>query len=315
MSYSYLTHRFFHFVYMTALPTLTQLRHLLALHSTLNFTRAAEAVFITQSTLSASIRELETTLEARLVERDKRNVMFTDLGQEVVRRAQALVADTNDLVRACHQHSHPFRGKLVLSAIPTIAPYLFPKLLPLLRRRYTQATFYLREEQTLAVLNQVRNAQTDIGVIALPFDTPDAFTVLPVREDPFLFVSRDTPALHSKALPLARLNAEPLLLLEDGHCLRDHAIAACSLDQLAQRRAVSATSVTTLLQMVESGVGSTLLPELAVRGGALRALRLCAQPIRPTPPARTLALVLRKTSSRQREATHLVKIVRQLLAG
>ncbi len=298
---------------MAALPTLSQLRHLIALNETLNFSRAAERSFVTQSSLSASIKELEALLEAQLVERDKRNVAFTDLGLDVVGRARAILAQTHDLVAACSNSHAPFVGRFRLSAIPTIAPFVFPKLLPRLLRKYSQLQCYLREEQTHVLLESVRTGQVEAGILALPFALPDALEAIAIASDSFLFVSGEVTTEKTRALPIDRLQREPLLLLEDGHCLREHAIASCRIGVGAQERAISATSLSTLVQMVESGLGSTLLPQLAVSGGILAGHKLFARAITPKPPARTIAMVLRKTSSRKEEIRLLAEALKILV--
>ncbi len=299
---------------MTPLPTLSQLRHLIALHDTLNFSRAADRCFVTQSTLSASIKELESLLDVVLVERDKRNVAFTDLGHDVVLRAQAVLANTQDLVAACRNSDAPFVGRFRLAAIPTVAPFIFPKLLPILRRRYPQLQCYLREEQTLPLIERVRAGEADAGILALPFDLPDALATIEIANDPFMFVDNAPGTATARALPIERLQREPLLLLEDGHCLREHAIASCRIGRDAQERAISATSLSTLVQMVESGLGSTLLPKLAIDNGILAGHALYARTITPKPPARIIALVYRKTSSRKAEINLLAQALIGLLA-
>jgi LysR family transcriptional regulator, hydrogen peroxide-inducible genes activator len=299
---------------MAALPTLVQLRHLIALHETHNFSRAAERVFVTQSSLSASLRELESSLETKLVERDKRNVTFTDVGAEVVARARVIVAQCQDLVEAASNTRAPFVGRFRLSAIPTIAPFVFPKLLSKLRRRYSELQCYLREEQSLALIERVRAGETDAGILALPFALPDALSTIELANDPFLFVTSELGAASSRAFPIDRLQRETLLLLEDGHCLRDHAIASCRLGADAQERAITATSLSTLVQMVGSGLGTTLLPQLAIRGGILEGHKLFARAITPKPPARTLALTFRKTSSRSAEFALLAEALKALLS-
>ena len=299
---------------MANLPTLAQLRHLVALQDSLNFSRAAERTFITQSTLSASIRELESGLEARLVERDKRNVAFTDLGTEVAQRARRILADAADMVELCQHAAMPFSGRLRLSAIPTIAPFVFPKLLPALRKKYPALQCFLREDQTHMLLEKLRNAEIDIGIFALPFDVPEALETLAIADDPFVHVSATPNAPSARALALAKLEDEQLLLLEDGHCLREHAIRACQLSGNAQARTLAATSLPTLVQMVEAGLGSTLLPQLAVSGGLLAGRALHVRAIAPRPPARLLALVFRKTTSRRNEIALLHGLLLKQLA-
>ncbi len=298
---------------MANLPTLAQLRHLIALQDSLNFSRAAERTFITQSTLSASIRELESALEGHLVERDKRNVAFTDLGAEVAQRARQILADATDMVELCQRAAKPFTGRLRLSAIPTIAPFVFPKLLPALRKKYPALLCFLREDQTLTLLEKLRHAEIDIGIFALPFAVPDALETLPIADDPFVFVSAAPTSPSVRAQAVTKLEEEQLLLLEDGHCLREHAISACHISGDAQMRTLAATSLPTLVQMVESGLGSTLLPQLAVSGGLLAGRALHVRALTPRPPARKLALVFRKTTSRRNEIALLrALLVKQL---
>ena len=301
---------------MSALPTLTQLRHLVALQEVLNFSRAAERMFVTQSTLSASIKELESVLDLRLVERNQRNVAFTDDGIEVASRARRILGETSDLVEYCERAIVPFSGKLRLSAIPTIAPFVFPKLLPALGNSYPNLKCFLREDQTLTLLEKLRNAEIDIGIFALPFDVPEALETMDIAQDPFVFVSATAVAPNARALATTKLEHEQLLLLEDGHCLREHAISACAISAQAQGRTLAATSLPTLVQMVESGLGSTLLPQLAISGGLLAGRALYVRALTPRPPARTLALVFRKTTSRRNEIGLLhALLVRQFSAN
>ncbi len=301
---------------MSFLPTITQLRHLTALFESQHFSRAAARCYVTQSTLSASIKDLEEGLGARLVERDKRNVAFTDIGIDIVNRAHETLACVSDLVAACDASKTPFSGRIRLSAIPTIAPFIFPKLLAQLRRRYAAAQCYLREEQTHVVLENVRAGHADIGIIALPFEIPASLETRTFAKDDFFCVhhSKARSPVPPLAISAERLQAETLLLLEDGHCLRDHAITACKLGAEAQTRAVSATSLSTLIEMVDSGIGSTILPALAINGGLLKGRKLVAHKITPRPPSRSLALVFRKTSTRKIEIDFLHAQLASLVA-
>lgn len=289
------------------LPTLRQLAYLVELSARLNFRVAAEAQFVTQSTLSAGIKELESVLGAQLVERDNRNVRLTAIGEEVAGRARELLAAATDLAEAARSAARPLSGSLRLGAIPTVAPYLLPAAVPALRRAYPALKLYLREDVTRVLLERLRGGGLDLALIALPFDTGD----LHVRE---LF--RDELSLVTRAGtrgggPVALRTVDPaeMLLLEDGHCLRDHAIAACGRRRGAWRSAVEATSLTTLVQMVAGGLGVTLLPALALEGGILKGTGLVARPLAPPAPARTLALVARRTSPRRAEADLLADLL------
>lgn len=292
-----------------ALPSLRQLGYLVALAEHLNFRAAAQAQFVTQSTLSAGIKELESLLGAQLVERDKRRVRLTAVGEEVVSRARALLAAASDLVQAARSTAAPLSGLLRLGAIPTIAPFLLPRVLPALRRAYPALKLELREELTAPLLERLRAGALDAALIALPYDTQDLY-VRELFRDALWFVARaEDPAAREKSVSARRLDPRTLLLLEEGHCLREHAIAACRSRRGDAAPEVEATSLYTLIQMVEGGFGATLLPEIALESGILRGTRLVARPFDPPAPARTLALAARRTSSRLRDAELLAEFI------
>jgi len=295
------------------LPSLRQLRYLAVLAEKLNFRAAAEACFVTQSTLSAGIKELETQLGAQLVERDKRSVRLTPAGEQAVERARRLVAEAGDLVEAVRATRAPLTGPFRLGAIPTIAPFLLPRALPPLRRRYPGLRLFLREDLTGRLLEQLRAGELDAALIALPYDTGE----LELRElfrDPFRFVARKGhPLAAASAVPVERIDPAEVILLEEGHCLREHAIEAC--ERAGRRGArtdgarIEATSLPTLLQMVEGGLGVTLLPETALRSGILHGTGLVARPFSTRVPARTLALAARPSSARGRDVELLAEFL------
>ena len=292
-----------------ALPTLRQLAYLVELAERLNFRVAAEAQFVTQSTMSAGIKELETLLGVQLVERDKRHVRLTAVGEDVVARARDLLAAARDLAEAAGSATRPLSGPLRLGAIPTIAPYLLPNVLPALRRAHPALKLYLREDLTRRLLERLHAGSLDVALIALPFDTGGLY-VRELFKDPFSFVAREAdPAVQRKDVALRRIDAGDMMLLEEGHCLRDHAIAACGPRRGGWESRVEATSLATLLQMVEGGLGVTLLPGITLDAGILKGTRLVARPLSPPAPARTLALVARRTSPRRRDADLLAEFL------
>jgi LysR family transcriptional regulator, hydrogen peroxide-inducible genes activator len=294
---------------MRTLPTLRQLAYLVELSERLNFRVAAEAQFVTQSTLSAGIKELETLLGVQLVERDRHYVRLTTVGDDVTARARELLAAARDLAEAARLATGPLSGPLRLGAIPTIAPYLLPGVLPALRRAYGALKLYLREDLTGRLLERLRTGRLDVALIALPFDTGDLY-VLELFQDEFAFVARETdPAVRAKAVALRSIDTGDMLLLEEGHCLRDHAIAACGPRRGAWESRVEATSLTTLIQMVEGGLGVTLLPRITLDAGILKGTRLVARPFSPPAPSRTLALAARRTSPRLRDADLLAEFL------
>lgn len=296
---------------INALPSPRQLRHLVTLCETLNFRRAADKLFVTQSTLSADIKELEHLLDATLVERNKRSVRFTPLGIEIVERARGLLAQSEDLVQRARGAQAPLTGLLRLGLIPTIAPFLLPNTMPTLRGAYPKLQLYLREDMTDRLLEKLESGDLDFAMIALPFDTGD----LQVRElfrDEFWFVSRDDDALAKlKEVTVREIDPERVLLLEEGHCLRDHAIEACGTRRMTRRvdGGLEATSLYTLLQMVEGGMGMTLLPEMMLKAGVLNGTRLIARPFTSRVPARTIALCMRRSSALTRDFDLLAELV------
>jgi len=294
---------------MVTLPTLRQLAYLVELSDHLNFRAAAEAQFVTQSTLSAGIKELETLLGAQLVERDRRHVRLTAVGEEVAGRARDILAAATDLAEGAHSAARPLSGPLSLGAIPTIAPFLLPRVLPALRRAHKELKLYLREDLTERLLERLRAGSLDVVLMALPFDTGDLY-VREVFEDEFRFVApRDARFSQEKEVAIKSIDARDMLLLEEGHCLREHAIAACGPRRGAWEPRSEATSLSTLIQMVEGGWGVTLLPRITLDAGILKGTRLVARPFTRPAPSRTIALVARGTSPRRREADLLADFI------
>jgi len=292
-----------------ALPSLRQLRYLVEVADRLNFRQAAEASFVTQSTLSAGIKELETLLGVQLLERDTRTVRVTPAGGEVVARARQLLAAAQDLVSVAKGAAEPLTGLLRLGVIPTIAPFLLPGLLPGLRRRYPRLQLYLREDLTDRLLERLRGGQLDIAIVALPYDIGELL-VRELFKDEFWFVAReDDPHAKDKAVAVKKLDAGQILLLEEGHCLRDHALAACGTRLPNAESRIEATSLNTLIQMVEGELGVTLLPEMALKAGILKGTHLIARPFAPQVPSRTVVAVARPGSARHQDFELLADII------
>ena len=238
-----------------ALPSLRQLSYFVELAERLNFRAAAEAQFVTQSTLSAGIKELESVLGVQLVERDKRNVRLTAVGEEVVARARSLLAAANDLAESARSAARPLSGPLRLGTIPTIAPFLLPEILVPLRRAYPELKLYLREDLTERLLERLRGGSLDVALIALPYDT-EGLHVHELFKDEFWFVApEDDPAAREKDIAIRKLDPKDIVLMEEGHCLRSHAIAACGPRRGGWEARLEATSLFTLIQMVEGGHG------------------------------------------------------------
>ena len=294
---------------MAALPSLRQLSYLIELADRLNFRAAAEAQFVTQSTLSAGIKELESQLGVQLVERSKRSVRMTAVGEDVVARARELLAAATDLAESARSAAKPLAGPLRLGAIPTIAPFLLPEVLPPLRRAHRELKLYLREDLTERLIERLRAGSLDIALIALPYDTGDLHAHELFKDEFWLVAREDDPAAKEKEIAVRKLDPAGVLLLEEGHCLRDHAISACGPRRGAWESKVEATSLYTLIQMVEGGLGVTLLPEITLKAGILKGTKLVARPLASPAPARTLALVTRRTSTRMRDAELLAEFI------
>jgi LysR family hydrogen peroxide-inducible transcriptional activator len=282
-------------------PTLKQLRYLVALADSGHFGRAAETCAVTQSTLSAGIQELETLLDAALVDRTKRRVVFTPLGSDIVARARRLLGEAEELVLAARAAREPLSGPLHLGVIPTIGPFLLPRVLPRLRRVHPNLKLYLKEDLTARLCAELAEGRLDVVLLALPYACGNAETI-DLFEDHFRLACPADSALGRKTrVPARALKDETVLLLEDGHCLRDHALAACRLPRQPEGAAFAATSLHTLVQMVASGLGVTLLPEMAIDAGILKGTGLVARALEGERPFRRVGLAWRRGTARRAE--------------
>ena len=286
---------------MINLPTFRQLEHLVLLAEHGHFGRAAAACHVTQSTLSASIKELENILQASLVDRTKRRVVLTPLGREIVERARRILRDGEDLVEAARAESEPLSGTLRMGVVPTIGPFLLPNILPRLRRIYPALRLYLVEDLTARLVEELHAGRLDIVLLALPYDCGNV-EVRTLFQDPFKVALPHGHLLAGgKTVDLEQLRHTGLLLLKEGHCLRDQALAACRLADRKETEPVEATSLHTLVQMVDNGLGATLLPQLAIDGGILSGTTLAVLPTAGQQPSREIGLIWRRGTGRQRE--------------
>jgi LysR family hydrogen peroxide-inducible transcriptional activator len=285
----------------THLPTLKQLQYLVALQTHGHFGRAAEACFVSQSTLSAAIKELESLIGVMLVERTRRVVRFTPLGVRVAQKAQRILRETEDLADMVRASGKPLAGELRMGVIPTIAPFLLPSLLPRLRAQWPDLKLYLREDTSQAACDALHRGQLDCVLLALPYACGDVEKA-ELFEDRFLvaFPPGAAEGLPETVTPDA-IDESKLLLLEDGHCLKDHALSACNRPELRAEAAIRGTSLHTLVQMVDNGLGTTLVPEMAVAAGILDGTRIVARRLDAEHPSRRIALVWRKNSPREKE--------------
>jgi len=285
----------------TYLPTLKQLQYLVALKTHGHFGRAAQACFVTQSTLSAGIKELESLIGVTLVERTRRVVRFTPLGVRVAAKAQRILRETEDLADMVRASGKPLAGELRMGVIPTIAPFLLPTMLPRLREQWPDLRLYLREETSQAACDALQRGQLDCVLLALPYACGEVEKA-ELFDDAFMvaFPPGAAEALPDMVPPEA-IDETKLLLLEDGHCLKDHALSACNRPELRAEAAILGTSLHTLVQMVDNGLGTTLVPEMAVAAGILDGTKVVARRLDADHPSRRIALVWRRGSPREKE--------------
>ena len=283
----------------TYLPTLKQLLYLVALKDHGHFGRAADACFVTQSTLSAGLRELEMLIGVVLVERTRRVVRFTPLGEQIAAQARRVLREAEELGDMARAGGRPLSGELRMSVIPTIAPFLLPRILPTLRRDYPELKLYLREEPSAAACDALSTGRADCVLLALPYACGDVTTQALFDDRLFLaFPETDRQAASATIRP-EEIDEARLLLLEDGHCLKDHALSACNRPELRAEATMLGTSLHTVVQMVAGGLGVTILPEMAITGGILKHTRIAARPLEAEHPARTVALAWRRASPRE----------------
>ena len=249
-------------------PTIKQLRYFVALCEEGHFGRAAARSFVSQSAFSTAIQDLESLLDTQLVDRTKRQVTITATGQEVAVLARLALQDVESLVEVAGQRGEPLAGSLRLGVIPTIAPFLLPTLLPKLRRQYRDLKLYLIEDQTERLHDKLLSGDVDLVMLALPYDLRSTETMSLFRDRFCLAVRQGSSRVDPDDYRFNRLQSESILLLEDGHCLREHAIAACRVRNTEKVARFSASSLLTLVEMVDADLGITFLPEMA-RGSAL----------------------------------------------
>jgi LysR family hydrogen peroxide-inducible transcriptional activator len=290
---------------MVRQPTLKQLRYLSAVADHGHFGNAAKACHVSQSTLSAAVLELEDTLGSALVERNNRQVILTSLGQDVVEQGRSILTGVDDLVALCEASGEPFTGKMRLGVIPTIAPFLLPGLLKRLRRKHPKFQLFIREDLSSRLLHALQLGELDVLLLALPYPADNVET-LHLFDDEFLFAC---PREHALAgvdrVRTADLKSQELLLLEDGHCLRDHALEACKLKESELRIPYQATSLNTIVQMVANGIGVTLLPQMALDSKILSGTDVAVHHFKEKGVARSIGLMWRRKPPRRAELAQL----------
>lgn len=293
---------------------LRDLRYFVALADTRHFGKAAERSFVSQPTLSAQLKKLENYLGVQLIERQPRKVTLTETGQKILPLARRILQESDEIVSMARNEHDPLSGKLNLAFIPTIGPYLLPLVARRLRKQLPQLKLMLYEYQTQALLEKLRAGEIEMGILALPVPL-DGLEARELYDEPFTVAVPNQHALAKRAhVKVDDLSGETLLLLEDGHCLRDQALDVCSMVNVKENEDYRATSLETLRQMVAAGLGITLLPELATRGpfgsGHGLAVKSFARPV----PSRTVGAVWRKSSARAEAINALCEVLRTTMA-
>jgi LysR family transcriptional regulator, hydrogen peroxide-inducible genes activator len=278
---------------------LKDLRYLVAVADMRHFGRAAEKCFVSQPTLSAQLKKLEDYLGVQLIERQPKNVSLTEAGEQIVSRARRMLEASEEVVTLARAHRDPLAGRLRVALLPTIGPYLLPRVSQPIRKGLPRLELRLYEYQTEQILGRLESGDIDLGVLALPIDA-DGFETRELYTEPFVVAMPDQHRLSRRdQVKIDDLNGETLLLLEDGHCLRDQALEVCSRIDLHEKQDFRATSLETLRQMVATGAGITLLPELASRGAYGNAKGVTIRPFARPAPSRLVGGVWRKTSARR----------------
>jgi LysR family hydrogen peroxide-inducible transcriptional activator len=290
------------------LPTVKQLRYFVALAEHKHFGRAAAACFVSQSAFSIAIRELETVLGANLVDRTNRTVTITATGKEVAVLAKLCLQDLTSLTELARGQSRPLEGPLQLGIIPTIAPFLLPRVLPALRKSFAALKLFLHEDVTEQLHQQLLEGALDVVILALPYELA-GIESMELFTDRFRLAARaGTKLVDPEHYRFSRLNAGSVLLLREGHCLREHAIDACKLQNTRTISRVSASSLLTLIEMVDADLGVTFLPEMAVGSALLQNTQVRTYPLGDR-SYRTIALAWRRGSSRAKEFRTLGKFI------
>lgn len=278
---------------------LKDLRYLLAVADTRHFGRAAQRCFVSQPTLSAQLRKLEEYLGVALIERQPRRVALTEAGEAIASRARRMIEASDEIASLAHALRDPLAGKLRVALLPTIGPYLLPQVSLKLRKALPRLDLLLYEYQTEPLLEKLQHGEIDVGILALPIHA-EGLDFKPLFDEPFVLAVPDRhPLAKQKQVRIADLENETLLLLEEGHCLRDQALEVCSHTPINEKQDFRATSIETLRQMVAAGAGSTLLPMLASRGsyGQTRGVKIL--PFAAPAPARHVGAVWRRSTTRR----------------
>lgn len=299
---------------MAHIPTFKQLRYLCAIADTMHFGQAAKQCHVSQSTLSAAINELEQLLEVNIVERNNKKVLLTTVGEEVVKKSRKILTEVDDLVSFCSTSDDFFNGKLRMGVIPTIAPFLLPSFMRKVRQEYPNLKLFIREDLSNNLINSLQHGDLDLLLLALPYQADNVETEELFYDEFFLACHQDNGLCNERELHTKDLKGKPVLLLEDGHCLRDHALDACRIKPNDIDIPYQATSLNTIVQMVANGVGVTLLPKIALHSNILHGTDVTTHRFVEQDVGRSIGLMWRKTSPFSDDFKKLGELVKLSLA-
>ena len=294
------------------LPTIRQLQYLIAVVELRHFGKAADRCFVTQSTLSAGIQELENLLGAAVLERSKRKVIPTPLGLDLVERAREVLLLSEGIVEQARGEHEPLTGPLRLGVIPTIGPFLLPKVLPTIRKKFRQLELFLIEDQTARLLERIGSGELDCAILALPYDMERMESQTFWSENFWIAFPKKHKLSEVDAVGTKDLPVDELLLLGEGHCFRDHALSACRREGLLRNAAFQGTSLYTLMEMVAGGQGVTFLPDMAIHSSMGKQRGVDVRPLDSKGPHRDIALVWRSSFYRKKDMTILAETMGEI---
>lgn len=290
---------------------LRDLEYLVAVEEERHFHRAAERCFVSQPTLSGQLKKLEERLGVQLIERSTRQVVMTDVGRVVTEQARRLLSQARGIEEIAQSFHDPMAGELKLGLIPTLAPYLLPQIMPAMKKRFPRLKLWLYEQQTAQLLERLRSAELDLVILALPVASDELVELDLFREPFWLALPQGDPLAKRKQVNLSDINERELMLLEEGHCLREHALDVCLSAGASEYAGFHATSLETLRHMVGEGMGITLMPQLALPGRLSKEDPVAYLPFPTPPPSRRIGMLYRKGSYRETAFLAIAETIRE----
>jgi len=295
--------------------SLKQLSYALAAQKTLHFKKAAALCNVSQSAFSTGLNELEKQLGVQIFERDNKKVLITPLGQSILERAQRIMLEADDLMQMAHQQNNPFGYPISVGVIPTIAPYLLPKLLPVLQTQHPEAQLNIVEEQSHVLTDMVQRGEIDTAILALPYPSEGLLSLEFWQEDFYWVALTGHEHTEQQEIASKELDQSNLMLLKEGHCLKDHILDACKLPPQTANHGFGATSLNTLIQMVLGNMGTTLIPEMAIEQLTAHNDKLSVVHLKEPGPHRRIAFIFRPNYTRMNALEALAAIAKDALAN